>query len=391
MDAHAHLVGFPSGPPGPPFGLIANGLRLFVCNGITSVRDAGNALESIQFAQRWSAEHGGPHVAPTSPLLDEPPLLWGFSRVIDTPDTARREVERLHAEGATWTSLYHNVRPSTAQAATAAARERSMKIAANTQRMSAEDLVDLRPTSIEHAHLLLCDDDGVPETVTARMRRWASIDLASPRIDQLVHQLRETDVTVCSTLLYAERWCSIDAIIDEPNLEYMTTIMPFAEQLLRMRTPMGMMMGKRSIRDNLGIPSLTASERDEVEDGLETLRAFVAHLYASGVRVVAGTGTPSPSIVPGFSLHQELERLVESGLSSAQALSCATSHAAALLGADEDVGVVREGARADLLLIDGNPQQDISRTRNVLNVYKRGSAVDRHTLFEPIQTTVQAL
>src|SRR4030095_13756293 len=86
----------------------------------------------------------------------------------------------------------------------------------------------------------------------------------------------------------------------------------------------------------------------------------------AGVRLLAGTDAMNPSVVPGFSLHDELQELVAAGLTPYEALKAATANPAEFLKANKEFGTVTEGKRADLILVDGNPLVDVkvvSRSR----------------------------
>jgi imidazolonepropionase-like amidohydrolase len=89
-----------------------------------------------------------------------------------------------------------------------------------------------------------------------------------------------------------------------------------------------------------------------------------------GVRLLAGSDAPVNGTVPGFALHEELERLVKAGLTPFEALRTATAHPAAFLGIE--AGTVAAGRRADLLLLDGNPLDSIRHTRSIRTVILRG-------------------
>ncbi|MEL6868858.1 MAG: CIA30 family protein [Pseudomonadota bacterium] len=102
----------------------------------------------------------------------------------------------------------------------------------------------------------------------------------------------------------------------------------------------------------------------------------VTDLHAAGVTILAGSDAPNPSTAHGITLHQEMELLVQSGLSPVEALQAATSEPARIFGL-EGRGRIEVGARADLLLVDGDPTQDIRSTRNIVHVLRNGYIVDR--------------
>ncbi|MGD1048129.1 MAG: CIA30 family protein, partial [Candidatus Krumholzibacteriaceae bacterium] len=96
----------------------------------------------------------------------------------------------------------------------------------------------------------------------------------------------------------------------------------------------------------------------------------------SGLTVLAGTDAPNPGTTYGASLHQELELLVQSGLTPAEALTAATALPAKVFGL-ADRGRIAKGLRADLLLVDGNPLVNIKDTRRIAGIWKEGVELDR--------------
>ena len=106
----------------------------------------------------------------------------------------------------------------------------------------------------------------------------------------------------------------------------------------------------------------------------------VAQLETAGVPIVAGTDAPNPGTTYGASLHGELQLYVEAGLTPIQALVAATSASAAAFHIP-DRGRIAPGLRADLLLVNGHPDEDILATRNIVAVYKAGHEVDRRGFF----------
>lgn len=117
----------------------------------------------------------------------------------------------------------------------------------------------------------------------------------------------------------------------------------------------------------------------EAVAGQERLRHVldrVARLERSGVPVLAGTDSPNPGTAHGISMHRELALLVEAGLSPAAALAAATSRPADAFGLS-DRGRIAPGKKADLLLVEGNPLDDITRSDDIVAIWKDGERFDR--------------
>jgi len=113
---------------------------------------------------------------------------------------------------------------------------------------------------------------------------------------------------------------------------------------------------------------------------VDLTRLFVREAMRRGVRIIARTDTPNPLMVPGFSLHEELASLEAAGLSRYQVLASATSGPAEFMGWQQVSGTVAAGKRADLLLVRGNPLEDLRALRAVEAVVLRGRVFSRADL-----------
>jgi imidazolonepropionase-like amidohydrolase len=103
-------------------------------------------------------------------------------------------------------------------------------------------------------------------------------------------------------------------------------------------------------------------------------------LKRAGVPLLAGTDTMNPYCLPGFSLHDELARLVQAGLTPLQALQAATRDAARFLGKEDSLGTIEQGKLADLLLLDKDPLADIHATTQIRAVVQGGRLFTRQQL-----------
>ena len=104
------------------------------------------------------------------------------------------------------------------------------------------------------------------------------------------------------------------------------------------------------------------------------MKAEIGKVHASGVTLLAGTDPPGYGINFGSDLYGELEHLKECGLSDLDVLKTATSNSSRAFDLG-DKGFIREGASADLLMIEGDPTEDISTIRNITGIWKHGTRV----------------
>jgi hypothetical protein len=117
--------------------------------------------------------------------------------------------------------------------------------------------------------------------------------------------------------------------------------------------------------------------------------AQTGEAHRAGVTVLAGTDAPDSFVFPGLSLADELDHLVAAGLSPLDALRSATSEPAKFLGLEGEAGMIRPGARADIVLLQDNPLSDIGAVRSVQTVVLAGVVYDRHDLEQMLANVEQ--
>jgi hypothetical protein len=100
-------------------------------------------------------------------------------------------------------------------------------------------------------------------------------------------------------------------------------------------------------------------------------------LYDNGVTILSGSDIPNFELVPGASLHYELELLVEAGIPPLEVIKIATRNGAQALGIEKDVGTIVPGKQADMMILSDNPMDDISNTKKIEAVISDGQFVDR--------------
>jgi enamidase len=109
-----------------------------------------------------------------------------------------------------------------------------------------------------------------------------------------------------------------------------------------------------------------------LEEALERQSQFVKAVHDQGGLIVAGTDPVLPILLPGYSLHRELQNLVKAGLSPLEAIRAATLNAAIATQLDSQKGTIAAGKVADLVVVEGNPDDDITAIGNTVLVFKAG-------------------
>ena len=132
--------------------------------------------------------------------------------------------------------------------------------------------------------------------------------------------------------------------------------------------------------------NLSPETRESRRKEIRKYQELTGLLHRAGVPLLAGTDTPEPFVPPGFSLHQELEMLVESGLSPAAALAAATINNARALNQQDRLGTVSPGKLADLVILNADPTIDIRNTRQIYAVVRGGLLCDPATILRAMRT-----
>jgi imidazolonepropionase-like amidohydrolase len=106
------------------------------------------------------------------------------------------------------------------------------------------------------------------------------------------------------------------------------------------------------------------------------------HAYQHGVMLVTGSDAGNPLVIHGPTVQREVELWVEAGIPATVALQAATYNSARLLHAENHIGLIQTGNDADLLLLDGNPLEDINAIERISIVFFKGEHLDRSGLFD---------
>jgi imidazolonepropionase-like amidohydrolase len=313
-------------------------LRLSLSRGVTSLRDPGHPIP----AYRAVREATGP--LPRCFLADrhldqEPHAHPDDAEAIYSAEEARLAVDRRIAAGASAIKVYYRLPLDLIEATCEAAHARGVPVTAHLELVDAGQAIEAGLDGIEHVTSFgtaLAEPGQASNFREAverdnearndgRYRLWASIELeGNPRVKPLINRMLENGVVLSPTLAVFER--------------------------------------REGDRD---------AEAHHVR-GFTTMMRFVGMCHEAGVPIVVGSHTWAPHAEEGGAYQRELELLVECGLTPAEALVAATSRNARFLGCADRLGIIEEGRQADLLLVAGDPTEDITAMGEVLGVMLNG-------------------
>jgi imidazolonepropionase-like amidohydrolase len=328
-------------------------LPLFVVNGVTGTRDMGADLEFIlRLRQRTaSGQVLGPRIIAAGPILDDRPPDWPYRLTVRTADEARKAVQLLKERGVDFVKVHDRTPPEAYAAIAEEARRQGLPFAGHLPRgITFEAAAAAGQRSIEH--------------------------LAGLRMFNQCSGGQSYSAEKCRTFL---DWLAKTSMWQTPTLVNWRT-------MFTVGTPDGDAEQDHLAFASPGLLEFLALNRKMSNVSAEAVRGLVAAADAAAVAVAdmqkAGVGILAgcDGMVAGFCLHDELMLMVKGGMSAAAALQTATINPARALGLEKVHGTIDAGKRADLVLLDASPLDDIANVRRIHAVVIGGKVLDRRQL-----------
>ncbi len=310
---------------------------LFLQHGITSLRDPGAWIASYEQARAITAPL--PRLFLTGPHLDGfPPAYPQNSYIVQDTEEARRIVNRLADQGASAIKVYFRLSLAQIQQVCTTAHERGLPVTAHLEITDARDAIQAGLDGIEHitslgtALLPLREAETYRQSMLTdnsfrrlgRYQVWSTLDTTQQSASVLAAFLAERETFVCPTL------------------------------------------GAFEYRKDTEEPDTVK------EQGFRQMMEFTNFLHRNGVQIVVGSHGGVRYAASGWAYQHEMELMVESGISPAAVITDATLENARFFRVEDRLGSVEVGKQADLLLLDGNPLEDIRAMRQIQRVMLNG-------------------
>ena len=375
VDMHVH---YNTSPPtmDPSFGV------LFLANGVTTVRNMAGSAEYLAARDLIEGREGfGPTIYTAGPIMDGRPPVWPGSIVIETKEEAERSVAEQKERGYDFLKVYSNLTLEAYDAIIVAAKRHGLPVVGHVpDRVGLQHVLESGQASVEHL------TDYLPALVSGEAAGTTSFQQTlyaleygdESKIPILAGWTAESGAWNCVTLVVHRRAArgrmSFDEERQRPELRYLS--------------PAYEAEWKRGLMP--GDPARIRPARRRAE---ELRGKIIRALRTAGARLLLGSDTPNPFVIPGFSIHEELVLLVEAGLSPFDALRAGTRDAAEFLGALDEFGTVAPGLRADLILSEANPLDDVRNVSRRVGVMVRGqwlTDAELLSMLEDVATAAQA-
>jgi imidazolonepropionase-like amidohydrolase len=362
-EMHAHV-------PGAASKDLNRVLRLFTANGVTLIRGMLGEPSHLELREKIDAgEILGPRLVTSGPSFN------GSS--VTGPAQAAAMVEEQFKAGYDFLKIHPGLSLAEFDAIARAANERGMPFAGHVpEDVSVQQALAAGIATIDHLDgympaLVVANDDptggygGFFGVYLAEFADESAIDtIAAATADKGVWNVPTE--TLFEQLLSAE---GSQRLADRPEMKYM---------------PPGTLENwKLAKAQTMDDPQYNAQT---VARAIELRRKLIIALHRTGAGLLLGSDAPQVFNVPGFSVHRELAMMVDAGLSPFEALQTGTVYPASFLNIEDRIGTVQTGLDADLLLLDGNPLEDIANSRRVHGVMLRGRWLSRRELDRMLRT-----
>lgn len=345
--------------------------RMYLAAGVTTARTTGSLepYTDLELKRRIAAGTAiGPDYFLTAPYVDGPetgiPQLHGVEDAAD----AQRMISYWAAEGFTSVKLYVNLPSTEMRAAIETAHTHGMQVTGHIGKVSYREATALDIDNVEHGFLAASDwlpgrlpDDaadigGIYDSI-------AELDPDSDEVAAVIQNLVDAGVAVTSTLAIFETFTGGRPPAGAAELDALAA--PLRESYLKTWV------------------AINQADRETRKRAWSNNLAMEVDFFRRGGLLVVGTDpTGYGGCLAGYGSWRAIELLVEAGLTPLEAIQCATSNGARLLGIADQRGRIKPGYQADLLIVDGNPDEDITDIRKTETVFKAGIGYHSATLFK---------
>ncbi|WP_298314285.1 amidohydrolase family protein [uncultured Aquimarina sp.] len=340
--------------------------------GITSVRDLGNSFDLPELKENFDTDKLiGPRILVMSGFIDKAgPYAGPTGSIINNLEEGIKAIENYHTKGYKQIKLYSSIEPKWVKPLADKAHELGMRVSGHIPAfMIAEQAVNEGYDEIQHANMLALNflSDTIDTRTPLRFSMVADhnhkLDFSSNEFKNFIQLLKDKNIVIDPTISIFEGMFIAKA--GDPNPSF-TKILD--------RLPLKIQRGYYS--GGLPIPE---GKEEQYKASYIKLLEMVKQLYDNGVTIVAGTDS-----LAGFGLHTEMENYVKAGILPAEVLRITTSVSAKVSGVRDILGVIKEGYLADLILVDGNPVENISDIRKVELTIKDGNIYNPEKLYNAI-------
>ena len=347
---------------------------LHMASGVTHVRDMGNDSSLLDRRQKFiRGELVGPDIDIMSGFIDGAgPLAAPTGALINNVDEGIEMIRSYSKKGYQQIKLYSSIKPEWVKPLAEEAHKNKMRVAGHIPAfMTAEQAIAAGYDEVTHLNMLALNffgdtiDTRSPRRFHVPAQKTAGLDLNGEAMKKFIDLLKTKNIAVDPTVgVFEGLFTARDGKMEDHY------------QLIVDRLPTSL---QRTIRAGGGGLPVPEGMNDTYLKSFDAFLKITKLLYDNGITIVPGTDG-----MAGFDLHHELELYVKAGIPPAKVLQLATYGTAVYIGKSDEFGSIAAGRKADFILVEGNPVQNISAIRNTRWVVKNGVLYDAGKLYQAV-------
>lgn len=358
-EMHAHV------PPVDDLEPMKEVLMLFAANGITTIRGMLGHPKHLELRKMInSGEITSPQFFTSGPSLS--------GQSVQTQDQAVQIVKEEKQAGYDFLKIHPGLTKDNFDAMVRTAKEQDIPFAGHVSfHVGVWKAIESKQQTIDHMDAfvegLVPGIENMTEEETGLFGMYVADKVDTTRIPKLMKALRENNVWVVPTQALAERWFSpartAESFRSDPEMKYMDP-----------KTLDNWVKAKTNLATN------PKYDPEKINNYINLRRKLIYECNRNGVGLLLGCDAPQIFNVPGISTHHELQYLVDAGLTPYEALKTGTINIGVFYNKPGEMGVIKEGANGNLVLLNANPLESIANTSKIEGVLVGNRWMNRATL-----------
>ncbi len=355
--------------------------KILLAHGITDIRNPGGAAaESVKYKNQVKAGNWiGPDAYVAGELLDVN-AFEGLVQAVHRIEDIDGLISAQKALGVDFVKLYTSLDESLLEVAIKSTHEHGLKAVAHLEEVPWDKAALMGIDGIVHA-MPVSPDLLVGKSKKEYLEKgrrgafsffewYEAIDFETPRFEQFVQTLKEHGTSIDPTLIVFHNafWGDQPGVTQHPKLS-----LTHPELVKNWQT---------FFTFNIG---WTPTDFKRAKAVWPKVQQFIQKLNKAGVHMTVGTDMNNPWVIPGVSFHQEMQLLVDAGISNYEVLKMATWNGAQAIDQTKMKGSLQEGKNASFVILENNPVKDISNTEHIYAVVKLGQMYHPNELLKSVK------
>ncbi|OHD15640.1 MAG: hypothetical protein A2086_02350 [Spirochaetes bacterium GWD1_27_9] len=340
-------------------------LQLFIKNGVTTVQNMWGYegfINSLGFANQLKykklIEEGkllGPHIISAGSIIEGKPKNHPFMLEVTNKNQAIKLVNQQIKDGYNFIKIYDNISLDVYLAISEECKNKKIPLKGHVPfNVGLKTVINAGQRQIDHLTGFLNYDK-------------VQLIISDEEINQYSSIMFKNNVYACPTIVFTQKRVKVSEIekmSDHPAMKYLNGMQKFF-----------LYQSVKSLEEDLDYKGT-----DYQKDVFELYKKVILKLVENNAPILAGTDTGNPFVFPGYSLHEELQLLVLAGLSNYDALITATVNPMKSLNKLNEYGTVEIGKKADLIILNTNPLENISNSKDIKCVIFNGKIINIDSL-----------